>query len=183
MKYLQRRRRWLRAQRFWARLRAKREQYLDAASESEDSSSEGSSGSEGDVRAQQRSPRLALTALPSDCLQRVLLGVALDDHDATAAACRAFRAVIRGPRFLRLRREYGFAERRIILLSQCYGYRTGEGSRSFVEIHVAGKHGAIARIPDLKIIGTFQWQTQEEHTTLRHVQGHRWKHSGLIGTC
>ena len=64
MKYLQRRRRWLRAQRFWARLRAKREQeYLDAASESEDSSSEdssseGSSGSEGDVRAQQRSPRL-----------------------------------------------------------------------------------------------------------------------------
>ena len=37
MKYLQRRRRWLRAQRFWARLRARREQeYLDAASESED---------------------------------------------------------------------------------------------------------------------------------------------------
>ena len=148
MKYLQRRRRWLRAQRFWARLRAKREQeYLDAASESEDSSSEGSSGSVGDVRAQQRSPRLALTALPSDCLQRVLLGVALDDHDATAAACRAFRAVIRGPRFLRLRREYGFAERRIILLGQCYG----EGSRGFVEIHVAGKHGAIASIPGLKI--------------------------------
>ena len=158
MKYLQRRRRWLRAQRFWARLRAKREQeYLDAASESEDSSSEdsssedssfeGSSGSEGDVEAQQRSPRLALTALPSDCLQRVLLGVALDDHDATAAACRAFRAVIRGPRFLRLRREYGFAERRIILLGQCYG----EGSRGFVEIHVAGKHGAIASIPGLKI--------------------------------
>ena len=157
MKYLQRRRRWLRAQRFWARLRAKREQeYLDAASDSEssssedssseDSSSEGSSGSEG-VRAQQRSPRLALTALPSDCLQRVLLGVALDDHDATAAACRAFRAVIRGPRFLRLRREYGFAERRIILLGQCYG----EGSRGFVEIHVAGKHGAIASIPGLKI--------------------------------
>ena len=148
MKYLQRRRRWLRAQRFWARLHAQRAQeYLDAASSSEDSSSEGSSGSEG-VRARQRSPRLALTALPSDCLQRVLLGVALDDHDATAAACRAFRAVIRGPRFLRLRREYGFAERRIILLSQCYGWGP---RRAFVEIHVAGKHGAMASIPNLKI--------------------------------
>ena len=41
----------------------------------------------------------SFTALPDDVLQRVLLGVALDDHDATAAACRAFRAVIRGPRF------------------------------------------------------------------------------------
>ena len=80
MKYLQRRRRWLRAQRFWARLRAKREQeYLDAASESEDSSSEGSSGSEGDVEAQQRSPRLALTALPSDCLLACLARVPYAD--------------------------------------------------------------------------------------------------------
>jgi hypothetical protein len=57
------------------------------------------------------------TALPDDVLQRVLLGVALDDQDATATACRAFRAVIRGPQFLRLRREYGFAERRIILVA------------------------------------------------------------------
>ena len=37
----------------------------------------------------------SFTALPDDVLQRVLLGVALDDHDATAAACRAFRDVIR----------------------------------------------------------------------------------------
>ena len=40
MKYLQRRRRWIRAQKFWAWLRAKREQeYLDAASESPSESS------------------------------------------------------------------------------------------------------------------------------------------------
>ena len=157
MKYLQRRRRWLRAQRFWARLRAKREQeYLDAASESEDSSSEdsssedssfeGSSGSEGDVEAQQRSPRPALTALPSDCLQRVLLGV--------ASTITTRRPPPVGP-FARSFVAHGSsgcagstaAERRIILLGQCYG----EGSRGFVEIHVAGKHGAIASIPGLKI--------------------------------
>ena len=56
-------------------------------------------------------------ALPDDVLQRVLVGVLLDDHPATAAACRAFRDVIRGPRFHRLRREYGFAERRILLVA------------------------------------------------------------------
>ena len=52
MKYLQRRRRWIRAQKFWAWLRAKREQeYLDAASESSsEESEESSSGSEGDVK-------------------------------------------------------------------------------------------------------------------------------------
>ena len=52
MKYLQRRRRWIRAQKFWAWLRAKREQeYLDAASESSsDESEESSSGDEGDVK-------------------------------------------------------------------------------------------------------------------------------------
>ena len=54
MKYLQRRKRWLRAQKFWAWLRGKREQeYLDAASAESSSgaeSSEDDSGSEGDVR-------------------------------------------------------------------------------------------------------------------------------------
>ena len=64
----------------------------------------------------------SFTALPDDVLQRVLLGVLLDDHVATAAGCRAFRDVIRGPRFLRLRREYGFAERSMILVGQRTGY-------------------------------------------------------------
>ena len=40
------------------------------------------------------------TALPDDVLQRVLLGVARDDRS------RGGRCVIRGPRFLRLRRVF-----------------------------------------------------------------------------
>ena len=68
-----------------------------------------------------------LLALPDDLLTRVLVGVNRDDHDAAAAACGAFRAVIRGPRFLRLRRESGFAERAIVLVETArvpdYGLR------------------------------------------------------------
>ena len=52
---------------------------------------------------------LSLQTLPDDIQQRVLAGVPLDDHQATAAACKAFRAVIRGPNFLALRRRYGFS--------------------------------------------------------------------------
>ena len=85
------------------------------------------------------------TALPDDVLQRVLLGVALDDHDATAAACRAFRDVIRGPRFLRLRREYGFAERGVILVGR-------DDDEEPLEIHVAGNHRAMAVIEGLSSI-------------------------------
>ena len=81
----------------------------------------------------------SFTALPDDVLQRVLLGVALDDHDATAAACRAFRAVIRGPRFLRLRREYGFAERGVILVGR-------DDDEAPLEIYVAGNPGAIPEV-------------------------------------
>ena len=87
----------------------------------------------------------SFTALPDDVLQRVLLGVPLDDHDATAAACRAFCAVIRGPRFLRLRREYGFAERRILLVA----HSDHEGP---LEIRVPGKPRIVAAsIPELRI--------------------------------
>ena len=85
----------------------------------------------------------SFTALPDDVLQRVLLGVALDDQDATAAACRVFRDVIRGPRFLRLRREYGFAERRIILVGQRTGY-----VHAPKEIFVVGKRGAVTSVPE-----------------------------------
>ena len=112
MKYLQRRRRWLRAQRFWARLRAKREQeYLDAASESEDSSSEGSSGSEGDVEAQQRSPRLALTALPSDCLLACLARVPyVDLRNGIPITCKSLRDAVTSAEFRKTREAAGFVE-------------------------------------------------------------------------
>ena len=48
-----------------------------------------------------------MTQLPDDVLQRLLAGVPLDDHRAAASACKSFRDVIRGPRFLALRRRYG----------------------------------------------------------------------------
>ena len=51
--------------------------------------------------------------LPDDLLRRILVGVPLDDHRATASVCRAFRDVINGPKFLALRQRYGFAERGI----------------------------------------------------------------------
>ena len=57
-----------------------------------------------------------LQDLPEDVLHRVLVGVRLDDHAATAAACKSFRAVIHGPQFLRRRQEYGFAERAIVMV-------------------------------------------------------------------
>ena len=56
-----------------------------------------------------------LQALPDDVLRRLLAGVPRLDHGATAAACQAFRAVIKGPQFLALRRRYGFAESGIVL--------------------------------------------------------------------
>ena len=95
----------------------------------------------------------SFTALPDDVLQRVLVGVALDDHDATAAACRAFRDVIRGPRFLRLRREYGFAERRVIIVCQRFP--------DTVEIHVAGKHRAVERVSERLHLSTFYTSTTD----------------------
>ena len=97
----------------------------------------------------------SFTALPDDVLQRVLLGVALDDHDATAAACRAFCDIIRGPRFLRLRREYGFAERGVIIVGQVVGQEIIFGqelAEEPLEIHVAGNHRAMAVIEGLSSI-------------------------------
>ena len=61
-----------------------------------------------------------LQALPDDVMRRLLAGVPRLDHDAMAAACQAFRAVIKGSNFLALRRRYGFAEREIVLVGTRY---------------------------------------------------------------
>ena len=61
-----------------------------------------------------------LQTLPDDVLRRLLAGVPRLDHDAMAAACQSFRAVIKGSNFLALRRRYGFAEREIVLVGTRY---------------------------------------------------------------
>ena len=52
--------------------------------------------------------------LPDDVLQRVLVGLPLDDHRAAASVCKSFRGIITGPRFFAARRRYGFAERGVV---------------------------------------------------------------------
>ena len=52
--------------------------------------------------------------LPDDVLQRVLVGLPLEDHRAAASVCKSFRGIITGPRFLAARRRYGFAERGVV---------------------------------------------------------------------
>ena len=80
------------------------------------------------------SPLMTLMSLPDDLLQRLLVGVPLEDHRAAASACVAFRDVINGPRFVALRRRYGFAERGVVIV--------GESMFSWVdvvEIRIAGR--------------------------------------------
>ena len=77
---------------------------------------------------------MTLMSLPDDLLQRLLVGVPLEDHRAAASACVAFRDVINGPRFVALRRRYGFAERGVVIV--------GESMFSWVdvvEIRIAGR--------------------------------------------
>ena len=91
MKYLQRRRRWIRAQKFWAWLRAKREQeYLDAASESSsEESEESSSGSEGGVKVLifEGNPDARWVSPHSEAGRAAAAKAALDD-DASGSGTR-----------------------------------------------------------------------------------------------
>ena len=76
--------------------------------------------------------------LPDDVLQRVLVGLPLDDHRAAASACTPFRDVITGPRFLALRKQYGFAERGVVTVFR------GEG---VLQIKTAHTDDIMATIP------------------------------------
>ena len=96
--------------------------------------------------------------LPDCVLQRLLAGVPLDDQQATAATCQAFRAVIRGPRFLRLRREFGFAERGVVLLSSRRGLQPGQSIDGLIEIRMAHKRG-VERISLEKKVTTIESTT------------------------
>ena len=73
-----------------------------------------------------------------ELLQRLLVGVPLEDHRAAASACVAFRDVINGPKFLALRRQYGFAERGVVLL------QTRAISGTSLKIRAARKNGDVS---------------------------------------
>ena len=84
------------------------------------------------------SPSRTLMSLPDELLQRLLVGVPLEDHHAAASACVAFRDVINGPKFLALRRQYGFAERGVVLL------QTRAISGTSLKIRAARKNGDVS---------------------------------------
>ena len=89
--------------------------------------------------------------LPDDVLQRVLVGLPLEDHRAAASACTSFRDVITGPRFLALRKRYGFAEHSIVIVaSVAIDRQVNDSSR----IRVAHKSGGTASILDRRVISS-----------------------------
>ena len=89
--------------------------------------------------------------LPDDVLQRVLVGLPLEDHRAAASACTSFRDVITGPRFLALRKRYGFAEHSIVIVASVDsdGQKTGNS-----RIRVAHNSGGTASILDRRVISS-----------------------------
>ena len=80
--------------------------------------------------------------LPDDVLQRVLVGLPLDDHRAAASVCKSFRGIITGPRFLALRQRYGFAEYGIVTIA----FRLSFGP-SVLQIKMAHKREIMATLP------------------------------------
>ena len=86
-------------------------------------------------------PTSPLLALPDDVLQRVLVGVPLDDHCTTALVCRTFRAVVTSPQFHAVRRRSGFAERGIVVVGSAdslSGSRIRIVNKSGVEVRILG---------------------------------------------
>ena len=90
-------------------------------------------------------------SLPDDVLQRLLVGLPLEDHRAAASVCKAFRDVINGPRFLALRKRYGFAEHSIVIVASVeIDGQANDNSR----IRVAHKSGGTASILDRRVISS-----------------------------
>ena len=85
--------------------------------------------------------------VPDDVQQRVLLAVPLEDHRAAASVCRAFRAVIEGPRFPALRRVHGFAERGIVIAGSDYFRPEDDNAERILRICMGHKSGVLTSIP------------------------------------
>ena len=94
--------------------------------------------------------------LPEDVLKRLLAGVPFLDHGATAAACRAFRAVIKGSQFLALRRRYGFEEHDVVLVG---------GSDTPVKVRTAHTSGVRVDIPRAVVAGSVAHASHSCSTT------------------
>ena len=89
--------------------------------------------------------------LPDDVLQRVLVGLPLEDHRAAASACTSFRDVITGPRFLALRKRYGFAEHSIVIVASV---EIDGQANDISRIRVSHKTGGTASILDRRVISS-----------------------------
>ena len=85
-----------------------------------------------------------ILTLPAQLLPRVLAGIPLADHRATAAACRAFRAVITDPQFPAVRRGHGLRERGIVVVQNEFF------TEPPIEIRLASNRAVVASIPDVR---------------------------------
>ena len=85
-----------------------------------------------------------LLAVPDDLLTRVLVGIPRADHGGAAAVCRNFRAVISGPRFPRLRREFGFAERAVVLVETEAYHKDNTELHGLINVHTAGAVASVS---------------------------------------
>ena len=90
-------------------------------------------------------------SLPDDVLQRLLVGLPLEDHRAAASVCKAFRDVINGPRFLALRKRYGFAEHSIVIVASV---EIDGQANDISRIRVSHKTGGTASILDRRVISS-----------------------------
>ena len=79
-----------------------------------------------------------LLDLPDDPRLRVLVGVPLDDHRALAASCRSLRAVMHAPQFLRARKQWRFAERRVVYVKDHTISVHRDPADNILEVCVAG---------------------------------------------
>ena len=135
--------------------------------------------------------------LPDDVLQRLLVGLPLEDHRAAASVCKSFRRVIAGPRFLAERRRCGFAERGIVSVTIEHLHITN-GDKTICIVHsgetarISGNFGLTGSTTDggsrlfFSTLNESIWAVDSSRTwgrfaTLPRVSAHslEW-HNGLL---
>ena len=84
-----------------------------------------------------------LLALPEDVQRRLLAGCPYEDLPSLPAVCRAFRDVVKSPRFTTARRLHGFIEREVVLVG-------GRSRQNAVNVHSAQTRAIELRIRGLQ---------------------------------